>query len=162
MIHRHLASPRHTLAALDDLLENGTLADWRPVLVRVRREPDGEVARGIMTLLGRRDDRETGALWRACIAKARTDRRKRVAWLRLPADDGLERHGVGGDRTVEEPAEEHSTRLAAAPVESQHELVEIRVEVSVTHGSVMRAEPPAIKPRRDEMNAGQPFAPGLA
>lgn len=76
MIHRHLTSRRHTLAALDDLLENGTLADWRPVLAHVRREPNGEVARRVMTLLGRRDYRETGALWRAFIGKARTERRE--------------------------------------------------------------------------------------
>jgi hypothetical protein len=77
MIHRHLTDQRHTLAALDDLLENGTLADWRPVLARVRREPDGEVARRIVTLLGRRDYQETGSLWRAFIEKARADRRRR-------------------------------------------------------------------------------------
>jgi hypothetical protein len=75
MIHRHLTDQRHSLAALDDLLENGTLADWRPVLARVRREPDGEVARRIVTLLARRDYQETGSLWRAFIGKARADRR---------------------------------------------------------------------------------------
>ena len=74
MIHRHLTHQRHTLAALDDLLENGTLADWRPVLARVRREPDGEVARRILTLIRGRDYQETGALWRAFIAKARAER----------------------------------------------------------------------------------------
>ena len=74
MIHRHLTHQRHTLAALDDLLENGTLADWRPVLARVRREPDGEVAQRILTLIRRRDYQETGALWRAFIAKARAER----------------------------------------------------------------------------------------
>jgi hypothetical protein len=31
MRHRHLTHQRLTLAALDDLIENGTLADWRPV-----------------------------------------------------------------------------------------------------------------------------------
>ena len=36
MIHRHLKHQRLTLAALDDIIENGTLADWRPVLARVR------------------------------------------------------------------------------------------------------------------------------
>ena len=74
MIHRHLTHRRHTLAALDDLLENGTLADWRPVLARVRREPDGEVATRILTLIDRRDYQETGALWSAFIAKARAER----------------------------------------------------------------------------------------
>jgi hypothetical protein len=75
MIHRHLTHQRHTLAALDDLLENGTLADWRPVLARVREEPDGEVARRILTLLRRRDYRETGELWRAFISRAKADHR---------------------------------------------------------------------------------------
>jgi len=74
MIHRHLTHRRHTLAALDDLLENGMLADWRPVLARVRRDPDCEVATRILTLIGRRDYQETGALWSAFIAKARADR----------------------------------------------------------------------------------------
>jgi hypothetical protein len=74
MIHRHLTHQRHTLAALDDLLENGTLAEWRPVLARVRREPDGELARRILTLLRRRDYQETGALWRGFITKARKER----------------------------------------------------------------------------------------
>ena len=75
MIHRHLTHQRHTLAALDDLLENGTLADWRPVLARIRREPGGDVARRVQTLLRRRDYQETGELWRAFIAKARADRK---------------------------------------------------------------------------------------
>ncbi len=75
MIHRHLTHRRHTLAALDDLLENGTLADWRPVLALVRRDPDGDVARRILSLLGQRDYQESGALWRAFIAKARAERR---------------------------------------------------------------------------------------
>jgi len=39
MNHRHLTDHRYTLAAIDDILENGTLADWRPLLARVRREP---------------------------------------------------------------------------------------------------------------------------
>jgi len=74
MIHRHLTHRRLTVAALDDLLENRTLADWRPVLARVRREPDGEVATRILTLIDRREYQETGALWRAFIAKARAER----------------------------------------------------------------------------------------
>jgi hypothetical protein len=87
VIHRHLTHRRHTLAALDDLLENGTLADWRPVLARVRREPDGEVARRILALLDRRDYQETGALWRAFIDKARADR------LGATGPDGRSRQG---------------------------------------------------------------------
>ena len=74
MRHRHLRGQRLTLAALDDLLEHGTLADWRPVLARVRRDPDGDVATKIETLLRSRDYEETGALWQTVIADARTRR----------------------------------------------------------------------------------------
>lgn len=71
MIHRHLNHRRPTLAALDDLLENGTLADWRPILAVVRREPDGEVARRLDHLLAVRDYAETGALWQAYLRAVR-------------------------------------------------------------------------------------------
>lgn len=74
MRHRHLRGQRLTLAALDDLLENGTLADWRPVLARVRRDPDGDVAQKIEALLRSRDYEETGALWHGIIADARRRR----------------------------------------------------------------------------------------
>jgi len=63
---------RLTLAALDDLIENGTLADWQPVLARVRREPHGPVAARIMELLGAREYEENGALWRSFIERARS------------------------------------------------------------------------------------------
>lgn len=74
MIHRHLDHDRPTLAALDDLLENGTLADWQPILAMVRGDPDGEVARRLDHLLTARDYQETGALWRAYLGVARSAR----------------------------------------------------------------------------------------
>ena len=77
MIHRHLTHRRHTLAALDDLLENGTLSDWRPVLARVRRDPNGALAGRLEQLLAARDYAETGALWRAYLATARADAGRR-------------------------------------------------------------------------------------
>ncbi len=78
MIHRHLVGDPSTLAALDDLLENGTLADWRPVLVSVQRDPGGDLAQKLDTLLGRRDYQETGAFWRAYIAHIRATRQPAV------------------------------------------------------------------------------------
>ena len=74
MRHRHLAHQGLTLAALDDLLENGTLADWPPVLARVRREPYGPVALRIAELLSARDYEESGALWRLFLDQARSRR----------------------------------------------------------------------------------------
>lgn len=72
MRHRHLTHRRLTVAALDDLVENGTLADWRPVLARVRREPFGPVASRLEDLLNARDYEESGALWRSFLERARS------------------------------------------------------------------------------------------
>jgi hypothetical protein len=71
MDHRHLTHQGLTLAALDDLIEHGTLADWQPVLARVRREPFGPVAARIERLLGQRDYEESGAVWRLYLVYAR-------------------------------------------------------------------------------------------
>jgi hypothetical protein len=79
MLHRHLAHQRLTLAALDDIIENGTLADWQPVLARVRREPYGPVASRIAQLLTERDYQESGALWSAFLDHARARAAFRLA-----------------------------------------------------------------------------------
>ncbi len=71
MRHRHLDHQRLTLAALDDLIENGTLADWRPVLARLRRDPEGPVASRVAELLRTRDYEESGALWTNFLEQAR-------------------------------------------------------------------------------------------
>jgi hypothetical protein len=60
-----------TLAALDDLVENGTLADWRPVLARVRRDPEGPVASRLAQLLTAKDYQESGALWQRFLDESR-------------------------------------------------------------------------------------------
>ena len=70
MRHRHLRHQRLTLAALDDLIENGTLADWRPVLARLRRDPEGPVASRVAELLSTRDYEESGALWGTFLEEA--------------------------------------------------------------------------------------------
>ena len=85
MRHRHLHHQRLTLAALDDLIENGTLADWRPVLARVRRDPDGPVAARLAELLGARDYEERGALWRTFLDQARA-RRTTAGGTRVATD----------------------------------------------------------------------------
>lgn len=71
MHHRHLNHQRLTLAALDDLIENGTLADWRPVLGRVRQDPEGPVASRLAQLLSAKDYEESGALWQHFLDDAR-------------------------------------------------------------------------------------------
>jgi hypothetical protein len=71
MRRRHLDHQRLTLAALDDLIENGTLADWRPVLARLRRDPEGPVASRVAELLSTRHYEESGALWSTFLEHAR-------------------------------------------------------------------------------------------
>ena len=84
MRHRHLNHRALTLAALDDLLEKGTLADWQPVLARVRREPFGPVASRISELLNTRDYEESGALWRTFLDQARSRRAAASTAGRVP------------------------------------------------------------------------------
>jgi hypothetical protein len=71
MRHRHLEGGSYDLAAIDDLLENGTLADWRPLLTRIAREPASSLAERVERLLARRDYEETGAFWRLVIDRFR-------------------------------------------------------------------------------------------
>ena len=77
MRHRHLRHQRLTLAALDDLIENGTLADWRPVLARIRRDPEGPVGARVAELLSTRDYEESGALWGTFLEEAHAHSRSR-------------------------------------------------------------------------------------
>ena len=97
MRHRHLHHQRLTLAALDDLIENGTLADWRPVLSRVRRDPDGPISARLAELLGVRNYEESGALWGIFLDSARA-RRTTVNAIH-PASDREPRE-IGNARPV--------------------------------------------------------------
>ncbi|MEO5704024.1 MAG: type IV toxin-antitoxin system AbiEi family antitoxin domain-containing protein [Candidatus Limnocylindrales bacterium] len=71
MSHRHLTGGTYDLPALDDLLENGGLPDWRPVLSRLARDPNTPLSENIERLVARRDYEETGAFWRLFIDHAR-------------------------------------------------------------------------------------------
>jgi hypothetical protein len=51
MKHRHLVHEDFTLAAIDDILERGTLAAWAPLLREIRRDPDGPVAGRVAQVL---------------------------------------------------------------------------------------------------------------
>lgn len=44
LVHRNVRNRRWTLLTLSALLEHGTLAELRPVLARLRREPNGPFA----------------------------------------------------------------------------------------------------------------------
>jgi hypothetical protein len=44
MKHRHLTHEGFTLAAIEDILERGSLPDWAPLVQAIEADPHGEVA----------------------------------------------------------------------------------------------------------------------
>lgn len=80
MIHRHLDVPPDTpveelpLAAVHDLLDRGDLDDWRPLLRRIERDPDGEFARAVARLVDAYPMYGTSPLLRAWIERCRNRR----------------------------------------------------------------------------------------
>ena len=77
MRHRALEYPAQTpvrelgLAALDDLLERGDLADWTLLLREVRRDPWGALAERILHLVDSHQMGGTSTLWRSWIESRR-------------------------------------------------------------------------------------------
>ena len=80
MRHRHLDIPTGTrvdqlgLEALDDLLDRGDLADWKPLLEAVAHDPWGPVAERALHLVDRHPMQGTSALWRSWIESRRATR----------------------------------------------------------------------------------------
>lgn len=77
MIHRHLEHPadvpilKRGLAALDDMLDRGDLADWRPVARGIAADPWGPVARDVLHLCAAHPMYGTSWLWPAFVASCR-------------------------------------------------------------------------------------------
>jgi DNA-binding transcriptional regulator YiaG len=76
MNHRHLdyagvPAERRGLAALDDLLERGDFADWRPVARAIAEDPFGPLAEDVRRLCDAHPMQGTSSLWRAWIAARR-------------------------------------------------------------------------------------------
>lgn len=91
MRHRHVDRDPATpvaelgLAVLDDILERGDLADWQPLLVEVRRDPEGLVAGRILHLVERHPMPGTSELWRSWIEGRRTEARQQHVGASLKA-----------------------------------------------------------------------------
>ncbi len=77
MRHRHLevdpAAPVTELgsAVLDDLLDRGDLNDWTPILREIRRDPGGDVADRVLSLVEHHPMYGTSSLWRAWVLQQR-------------------------------------------------------------------------------------------
>ena len=78
MIHRHLEVPEGTpveelgLAAIDDLLDRGDLADWAPLARAGAADPYGSVAESVIRLCDAHPMYGTSELWRSWIRDLRS------------------------------------------------------------------------------------------
>lgn len=50
MKHRHLSHEDFTLAAIDDIIERGSIPDWAPLIEAIKADPYGEVAGKTLTV----------------------------------------------------------------------------------------------------------------
>jgi hypothetical protein len=77
MIHRHLEYPVSTppdelpSAAIVDLLDRGDLEDWRPLARAIARDPQGELAERVASLVDAYPKYGTSPLWRAFLDRCR-------------------------------------------------------------------------------------------
>jgi len=58
-----------TLAAIDDILERGTLADWLPLLREVADEPNGPAAERVQPVVAHHPMYGTNHVWRRFIER---------------------------------------------------------------------------------------------
>ena len=61
------------------------------------------------------------------------------------------------DCEFEDPVEDESSAARGAPVEAEHELVEVALQVSFVDRSLVGAEQPAFRERRYPMHTGEQF-----
>jgi len=74
--HRHLRDGvGFTTAAIDDILDRGTQADWADLFAEVEREPYGRVAADVLRICEWHDMYGTSLLWPAMIERVRAQRR---------------------------------------------------------------------------------------
>ncbi|MEW6365721.1 MAG: hypothetical protein AB1714_13915 [Acidobacteriota bacterium] len=75
MIHRHLDSGfEDSPAAIEDVLERGTLDDWKELAAKVRRDPFGREAMALRTVLDNTHLYGTTTLWNLLLAEWREGR----------------------------------------------------------------------------------------
>jgi DNA-binding XRE family transcriptional regulator len=100
MKHRHLEIPPGTKAkelpsaAIADLLKSGDLADWKQIAEAIARDPNGELAERVMSLVDAYPMYGTSPLWRAWIDRARARSEGALRPL-LPAELSALRRRLG-------------------------------------------------------------------
>ena len=71
-------------------------------------------------------------------------------------------HRVVGDSELKHAVEDHPPASGRAPVEPEHELVEVALEMTVINAALMGAKQPPLRQRSDSVHAGQQPAGVLA
>lgn len=75
MIHRHInAGFEESPVAIEDVLDRGTLEDWKALAITVRNEPFGPEAQALMTVLNNTHLYGTTVLWKSLLAAWREPR----------------------------------------------------------------------------------------
>ena len=74
MWHRHLTSGSdETVVEVEDILERGTVKDWRELAAKVRRDPWGRAAQSVEKALAHNGWYGTTTIWSRFLARCRTD-----------------------------------------------------------------------------------------
>lgn len=71
MKHRHLTHEGFTLAAIEDILARGNMADWAPLIGEIQARPFGEVAGKILAVCRSVEIYGASKLFPRLIARAR-------------------------------------------------------------------------------------------
>lgn len=104
MRHRHLVGGRMSLAELDDIIDRGSAADWRPILHLVSEDPWGDVAEKVLHLVAATNRGSQGVFWRSYILSKRGETVDRFApggWRERRAEDPAfgDAYRAGGARS---------------------------------------------------------------
>jgi len=71
MKHRHLTHEAFTLAAIEDILERGSMPDWAPLVHAIEADPHGEIAEKTLRICTTRDIYGASKLFNRLIQNAR-------------------------------------------------------------------------------------------
>ena len=69
-------------------------------------------------------------------------------------DDAVAGHRIGDNDLLRKPVEQHAALARSAPVEAEHELVQVGVQVRWLDRAMARSQDPALDQRGHPMHAG--------
>lgn len=73
MKHRHLADDCfQNIAAVEDILERGTVEDWKELYQRVRKNPSGDEANAVRIVVEKNHMYGTSIIWKRLLERVCT------------------------------------------------------------------------------------------